>query len=117
MNPGGIIDADCALAEARLWRTGAVKRVPAHHVLGVVGEGGESFGLELGAIDESEKAVAARSHDPHQLEGQAAHGVARIDLHHGLEPGALRLLAVRSDPLSYETKMPAEDSRQAVSDS
>ena len=35
----------------------------------------------------------------------------------GLEPGTLRLLAVRSDELSYETKMPSEDSRQAVSDS
>ena len=65
-----------------------MKRVLAHRVLGVVGEGGEPGGLELGAIDEAEQTMAAGSHDPHELEGEAAHGVARINLHHGLEPGA-----------------------------
>ena len=87
MNPGGIVEADHALAEAGLWRTGPVKRVPAHRVSDVVGEGGEPGGLEPGAIDGSEKAMAARNHDPHELEGEAAQGAARIDFQHGLEPG------------------------------
>ena len=37
--------------------------------------------------------MAAGSHDPHELEGEAAHSRARINLHHGLEPGAFGGLA------------------------
>lgn len=91
----GIVEADEALLQARDGGAFEAQGVESELMGGVVGEAGvAAFALDAGTVQEFEASVASRSGAGHEFQGQPAHGEARVDFDHGLEPAPLVGIAI-----------------------